>query len=335
MGGDQAPENPVAGAVEAARAYNVEIVLTGRKEILEKELGKHDTSDLSISIHHADQEILMEDKTGDVMRTKKKSSIHEAVRLVKSGEAQAMISAGHTGATMAVSKIITGSLKKVKRPALAIPMPTQQGKPCIFLDVGANVQCRSEHLVQFAIMGNTYAKDVFGVENPRVGVFSNGEEATKGNDIIRKTLSRLEKTPLNYQGPAEAKDMFAGNFDVVVTDGFTGNAILKAAEAVADMTFKAIKQEVTAKKLYMLGAFIMKGAFKNLKKKYDYSEYGGAPLLGLNGVSIICHGRSNPAAIRNAVRVAMNFVEKDANNHIQRGILDLYEDNVFEDSNGD
>jgi glycerol-3-phosphate acyltransferase PlsX len=335
MGGDTAPENPVAGAVEAARDYGVEIILTGHEDRVKSELQKHDTNGLKISVVHAEDIINMEDKTADAMRSKKRSSIHEAVRLVKNGDADAMISAGHTGATMAASKIITGSLKKVKRPALAIPMPTIAGKPCIFLDVGANVQCRSEHLVQFAIMGNTYAKDVFGIENPKVGVFSNGEEATKGNEIIRKTITRLEKTQLNFGGPAEAKELFSGEFDVVVTDGFTGNAILKSAEAVAEMTFKTIKNIILSKFIYKIGALLMKGGLRSLKDKYDYSAYGGAPLLGLNGVSIICHGRSNPTAIKNAVRVAREFVEHEANAHIQRGILELYEENILGTGNGD
>lgn len=330
MGGDHAPANPVAGAVLAARELGIRTILVGDEVLLKEELQKNNATDLDLKIVHADQAIGMDEKTMDAMKSKKDSSIHVAARLVKEGRAQGFVSAGHTGAAMAITKIVTGSLKKVKRPALAIALPTQNGTPTLFMDVGANVVCRSEHLVQFAIMGKTYAEDVLHVENPRIGVLSNGEEATKGNEVIRKTVERLEKSGLRFIGPVEGKDLFHGEVDVVVTDGFTGNAVLKAVEAVASLTFSSMKEEIMKSWVAQIGALLMKKSLRNLKQKFDYSEYGGAPLLGLKEACIICHGRSNAVAIKNAIRVAAEFSENQASIHIQRGILELYESGIFE-----
>ena len=330
MGGDHAPANPVAGAVLAVRELGIKSILVGDEGVLKEELKKNEALDLGLEIVHAPQAIAMEEKTMDAMKNKKNSSIHVAARLVKEGKAQGFVSAGHTGAAMAITKIITGSLKKVKRPALAIALPTLGDTPTLFMDVGANVSCRSEHLVQFAIMGRTYAEDVLHVKDPRIGVLSNGEEATKGNEVIRKTVDRLSKAGIRFVGPVEGKDLFHGEVDVVVTDGFTGNAVLKAVEAVASLTFASMKEEINKSWVAKLGALLMRGSLRNLKQKFDYSEYGGAPLLGLKEACIICHGRSNPTAIKNAIRVAAEFSENQASSHIQRGIVELYESDIFE-----
>lgn len=330
MGGDHAPANPVAGAVLAARELGIKSILVGDEAVLTEELQKNDGAGLGLEIVHASQAIAMDEKTLDAMKTKKDSSIHVAARLVKDGRAQGFVSAGHTGAAMAITKIITGSLKKVKRPALAIALPTMKNTPTLFMDVGANVSCRSEHLVQFAIMGKTYSEDVLHVKKPRVGVLSNGEEATKGNEVIRKTVERLAKSSVEFVGPVEGKDLFHGEVDVVVTDGFTGNAVLKAVEAVASLTFSSMKEEIMKSWKAKLGALLMRKSLRNLKQKFDYSEYGGAPLLGLKEACIICHGRSNPAAIKNALRVAAEFSSNQASSHIQRGIIDLYESDILE-----
>lgn len=329
MGGDYAPDSPVEGAVLAARQYGIRSILVGDEDRLKQELSKHDTEGLPLEIEHASQSIRMDETTLDAMRGKRDSSIRVAARLVKEGKAQGVVSAGHTGAAMAITKIIVGSLNRVKRPALALTVPTIAGNPAVFLDVGANVTCKSEHLVQFAIMGHTYAQEILNIDNPRVGVLSNGEEATKGNELVRKTVDRLDRTDLNFVGPVEGRDLFNGQCDVIVTDGFTGNAVLKAAESIAELTFKVLKQEITSSLMNKIGALLLRRSFKRLKKKFDYSEYGGAPLLGVNGVSIICHGRSNPDAIKNAIKVAADFYENKANSHIQRRISDLYKEQIL------
>lgn len=328
MGGDFAPENPVEGAVLAAREHDLKILLVGDEHRIKQELEKHKIHGLRLEIVHASEVITMEDKV-EAMRNKRDSSLRVCARLVKEGQAGCMVSAGHTGAAMAIAKIVFGSLDKVKRPALALAVPTITGKPAVFLDAGANVLCSSENLVQFAIMGNTYSRDILGYENPRVGVLSNGEEATKGNDIVRDTVERLKQTDLNFIGPVEGKDLFNGFCDVVVTDGFTGNAVLKAAEGIAELGYKVLKQELTSSWYNRLVASLLIRAFRRYKKRFDYSEYGGAPLLGLNGVCTIAHGRSNPVAIKNSIRVAAEFVQNNAVAHIQRGISDLYKDKIL------
>ena len=329
MGGDYAPENPVAGAINAAREFGIHAILVGDEQKINAELANYDVSGLPLEIVHTSEYISMEETTLDAMRSKRDSSIRVAARLVKEGKANGLVSAGHTGATMAITKIIAGSLNGVKRPALALAVPNPTGKPSVFLDVGANVTCTTENLVQFAIMGSTYATDILHYDNPRVGVLSNGEEATKGNELVRDAVEWLSKADLNFIGHVEGKDLFNGECDVIVTDGFTGNAVLKAAESIAELTFKVLKREVMNSWISKLGALFMRRSFKRLKKKFDYAEYGGAPLLGVKGVAIICHGRSNPEAIKNAIRVAAEFYENEANSHIQRGISDLYKKHIM------
>ena len=330
MGGDHAPTNPVAGAVEAAREHGIRIVLVGDEEQVRAELENHDTSGLAIDIEHAPEVIRMDEQTLTALRSKRGSSIRVCARMVKDGKAQGIVTAGHTGAAMVISKTVLGNVEGVKRPALAMTVPTpHKTKPAIFLDVGANVSCRSVHLVQFAMMGSIFSQCIVGLENPRVGVLSNGEEATKGNEIVRKTVERLERSSLNFIGPVEGRDLFNGNCDVIVTDGFTGNAVLKAAEGIAELVFKVLKETILSSWVNKLGALMMRRSFKRLGKKFDYSEYGGALLLGLRDVCVICHGRSNVTAIKNAIKIASNFYEQQVNKTIQTRISELYQQHII------
>jgi glycerol-3-phosphate acyltransferase PlsX len=330
MGGDYAPENPVTGAVQAARQNGNKIVLVGDQEAVRAELAKHNTTGLPIEIEHASEVIEMKEPTLTALRSKRDSSIRICARLVKEGRAQGIVTAGHTGAAMVISKTVIGNVAGVKRPALAMTVPTPRSThPAIFLDIGANVTCRSIHLVQFAIMGHIFARDILKIENPRVGVLSNGEEATKGNELVRKTVERLSRSNLNFIGPVEGRDLFNGQCDVIVTDGFTGNAVLKAAEGIAELAFSVLKEEILSTWVTKLAAIMMRRSFRRMKNKFDYAEYGGALLLGLKDICVICHGRSNPRAIRNAIKIAGEFYQMNVNKAIQKGIQELYQLNII------
>jgi len=330
MGGDYAPANPVAGAVKAAREEGIEIALVGDKDAIQNELGKHDTNGLSIQIVHASEVIEMKEPTLTALRSKRDSSIRVCARLVKDGRAHGIVTAGHTGAAMVISKTIVGNVEGVNRPALAIAVPTPKSThPAVFLDIGANVTCRSIHLVQFAVMGNVFSRDILRVPEPRIGVLSNGEEATKGNELVRKAVDRLSRGNFNFIGPVEGRDLFNGNCDVIVTDGFTGNAVLKAAEGIAELAFSVLKEELLSTWVTKLAAMMMRRSFKRLKNKFDYSEYGGALLFGLKEICVICHGRSNPRAIQNAIRTAAEFFDMNVNQAIQKGIQELYQHNII------
>jgi len=330
MGGDYAPANPVEGAVRAAREDGIRILLVGDEQKIGVELAKHDTSGLPIEIEHASEVILMEEPTLTALRAKRDSSIRVCARLVKEGKAQGIVTAGHTGAAMVISKTVIGNVHGVMRPALAMSVPTPRAKhPAVFLDIGANVTCRSSHLVQFAVMGHIFSQDILSIDKPRIGVLSNGEEATKGNDVVRKTVDRLSRTGLNFIGPVEGRDLFNGHCDVIVTDGFTGNAVLKAAEGIAELTFSVLKEQILSTWVTRLAALMMRRAFRRLKQKFDYSEYGGALLLGLKGVCVICHGRSNSTALKNAIRISSNFYEQKVNETIQRRISELYSEKII------
>ncbi len=330
MGGDYAPANPVAGAVKAAREEGIEIILVGDKNAISAELEKHEADGLPIQIVHASEVIEMREPTLTALRSKRDSSIRVCARLVKDGRAHGIVTAGHTGAAMVISKTVVGNIEGIKRPALAIPVPTPRSThPAVFLDIGANVTCRSVHLVQFAIMGNVFARDILRVAEPRIGVLSNGEEATKGNELVRKTVDRLSRSNLNFIGHVEGRDLFNGNCDVIVTDGFTGNAVLKAAEGIAELAFSILKEEVLSNWVTKLAALMMRRSFKRLRDKLDYAEYGGALLFGLKDICVICHGRSNPKAIQNAIRTASEFFDLNINKEIQKGIQELYQQNII------
>src|SRR3972149_6016111 len=305
MGGDHAPQVEGEGAVLAAKEYGSQIILVGDAEIVEKELSKYAVKDLPISIRHASEVIGMEESPSKALR-KRDSSMRAAFDLVKNGEAAAVVSAGNSGAAMATAMVVLRKLEGVARPAIATVMPTLKGA-CVVLDVGANVDCKPFHLAQFAVMGDVYAQFILKKERPRVGLLSNGSEETKGTDLTRETHAILKQLPMNYIGYIEGRDIFAGNADVVVCDGFVGNVVLKTSEGLADAISQMLKEEILKSPLAKLGYLLSKGAFRKFKKKVDYSEYGGAPLLGIDGVGIISHGSSTPNAIKNAIRVAQEF----------------------------
>ena len=315
MGGDHAPQVEIEGAIQAATELDVSLILVGNRGVIEAELEKRQATHLPITVQNATQVVAMHESPSTAVRKKKDSSVRVAFDLVKRGEADAAVSAGNSGAAMATAMFILKKLGGVDRPAIAAVVPTLKGK-AIVLDVGANVDCKPEHLVQFAIMGEVYAKHVLGISNPRVGLLSNGEEEEKGTALTRKTHAFLKNSSLNYAGYIEGRDIYNGNVDVVTCDGFVGNVVLKTSEGLADSIGKMLKEEMSGSILAKAGFLLAKKSFKNLKKRIDYSEYGGAPFLGINGVGFICHGGSNAKAIKNAIKYASQYVKNDMNKHL-------------------
>ena len=314
MGGDYAPASVVSGAVQAAK-NGVSVILVGDRERVEEELKRHDTKGLSIPIVHASEVVGMAEPPAQAIRKKKDSSIRVCFELVKEGRADAVVSAGNSGSALAAGIMVLKRLKGVSRPAIAVCVPTMM-EPAVVLDVGGNVDCKPLHLLQFAIMGSIYAKYMLGKEKPRVGLLSNGEEEEKGNELTKQTHELLKKTSLNYVGYIEGKDIYRGGIDVVVTDGFVGNVVLKLSEGLVEAVVKMLKKEIKARFLAKLGYILAKPAFDNLKKKIDYAEYGGAPLLGIDGVCIISHGASSSKAIKNAILRAKEYVESGVNSYL-------------------
>jgi len=316
MGGDNAPVIEVEGAVAAAREFGIAVTLVGNSEILQQELAKHDCAGLNISVVHASEVVGMHDSASDAIRRKKDSSIRIAYDLVKADKADAVVSAGNSGATMAAGMFLLGRLKGIDRPAIATIFPNLHGRTLI-LDVGGNVDCKPQNLVQFAVMGEVYAKYFMGIKSPRVGLLSNGEEESKGNELTRESHSLLQAllrgTSFNYLGYVEGRDVFNGSVDVVVCDGFVGNVVLKVSEGLVETVGKMLKNEIKQSFLATAGYLFVRRAFKNFRKKVDYSEYGGAPLLGINGVGMICHGGSSAKAIKNAIRFAHDYAQKGVN----------------------
>jgi len=318
MGGDHAPGSEVAGAIEAARNYNARVLLVGPEDLVRKELDTHKGwKHLPIEVVHASQYITMEDSAAKAVRTKKDSSIRVASRLVRDGEAAGLVSAGNTGAVMATAKMVQGMVPGVERPALASALPTITGKPTIVLDVGANVDSTARMLVQFAVMGNLYSRAIMHATNPRVGLLSIGEEEHKGNELTRSATPLLKSLPINFIGNVEGRDIYKGVVDVVVCDGFTGNVLLKVSEGVADVVKHMLRDSLMATLSGQAGAWLARNAFANFKKRVDYSEYGGVPLLGVRGVCIICHGSSNSNAMKNSIRVAAEFASQNLNTKIE------------------
>ena len=311
MGGDRFPVPEVEGAVRAARDLDVGVILVGREEIIRKELGKHSGwKSLRIEIKHASEQITMEDSAGKALRSKKDSSIRVASRLVREGIAHGVVSAGNTGAVMATCKMVQGMLSGVDRPALASAFPTLSGRPLIMLDVGANVDCSAKMLAQFAVMGDAYSRVIFHTEKPKVGLLSIGEEEHKGNALTHEAWPFLKSLEhINFVGNVEGQDVYKGDVDVIVCDGFVGNVALKVSEGLVEVIGKLLKQSLKADLTRKIGAFLAKGAFQDFKRRVDYAEYGGAPLLGLHGICIICHGRSNAKAVKNAIRVVKEFAD--------------------------
>jgi phosphate acyltransferase len=303
MGGDHAPEAIVEGAVQAASEYGVAIILVGPEDLVQKELEKYDTSLLSIEVKHASQVVDMHDLPSVALRRKRDSSLHVAINLIRQGEADAAVSAGNTGAAMAIGKLACRMLEGVERPALAAALPNIDGAT-IIIDVGANVDCKPIHLLQFAVMGHVYAREVFGIEAPRIGLLSTGEEETKGTVLTKEVFEPLREADLNFIGNAEGRDVFNGRADVIVCDGFTGNVVLKASESLAKAMGLILREGFSQSWRTKLGYLLVKPVIQHLRKRTDYTEYGGAPLLGLNGIVIVSHGSSKAKALKNAIRVA-------------------------------
>ncbi|GAB6175421.1 phosphate acyltransferase PlsX [Desulfobaculum senezii] len=316
MGGDNGPSIVVPGAVRAAREHDLAVILVGDESTISNELYRLDTSGLDVTVVHAGDVAEMHEKPSEILRRKKDTSIQVACRLVKDGEADGVVSAGHSGATSACGMFVIGRVRGVKRPAFASVLPTVK-KPMVLLDVGANVDSKPLHLFQFGIMGEVFARDVLGYGKPRVGLMSIGEEEGKGNTQVKETYDMLKATSMAFQGNVEGRDVFTGDVDVVVCDGFVGNVALKLSEGLAISLGKVLKRELLGSWLGRLGAFLAKGRLRRFAKFVDYAEYGGAPILGLNGIVIVCHGASNEKAITNAVKMAGQFVSSGANDHIK------------------
>ena len=313
MGSDNYPKPDVEGAVMAARAYGVEIILTGDASKIQPLLDSTDTAGLPIRVLHAPEMLTMHDKGEDlVMKARHKqaqNSMAVGYDLVKNGEADAFVTAGNTGAAMVTALFRLGRIRGVDRPALAPPFPTATGI-CIILDIGANPDCKAENLLQFAIMGSVYAERVRGVKSPRVGLISNGEEAGKGSELVKEAFPLLSNAKLNFIGNVEGKEIFNGLVDVAVTDGFTGNVLLKSTEAVAKLIIEKIREAIRGGgPLAMLGGALVRPALGKVRKLLDPSEEGAAPLLGVNGLVFIGHGRSDSLAIKSAIRVAKEAAE--------------------------
>lgn len=324
MGGDHAPKSEVEGAIRAAKSLNVEVILVGKEEILRRELHEVDgTRGLPIRIHHASEVVTMEDSAAKSFRTKRDSSIRVASRLVRDGNAQGVVSAGNTGAVMATVKMVLGMIPGVDRPALATAFPTLNGNPAVMVDVGANVDSSPRMLAQFALMGDIYSKLIFHTHRPRVGLLSIGEEEHKGNELTKAATPLLKSLPLNFIGNVEGRDVYTGHADVIVCDGFIGNVALKVSEGLVDVIKHMLHESLEATITRKLGYVLSRTAYTDFKKRVDYSEFGGAPLLGVKGVCIICHGRSNANAIKNAIRVAAEFAEGRINQKIAAGIQQM------------
>ena len=308
MGSDNSPTSEIEGVIAAVKSWNVRVILSGKESVLGPLLNEAGGNSLPIEIRNAEEVVAMDEPPTSALRKKRNSSIRVAADLVRNGEAAGLVSAGNTGAVMATSKMVFGMVPGVDRPALATVLPTLTGYS-VMLDVGANVACKPHHLVQFAVMGHLFSRKIVGIASPRVGLMSVGEEESKGNDLVKEVYQTLRQINLNFIGNVEGRDIYNGRVDVIVCDGFTGNVALKTSEGLIEAILKLMKEELTRNMQARLGAALSRPAFQRLKKRLDYSEYGGAPLLGLRGVSIICHGRSSGNAIKNAIRVAKDFAE--------------------------
>jgi glycerol-3-phosphate acyltransferase PlsX len=318
MGSDRNPRPEIEGALLAARHYGVRVLLVGPEERLHKELGNHPSASyLPVEVVNATQTIDMHENV-QAVRTKRDSSMHVGLRLVKDKRAVGFVTAGNTGAAMAVAKMVLGALPGVDRPALANVFPTSAGKlkPSILIDVGANVDSKPQNLAQFALMGAMYYRAIFKNAKPTVGLLSVGEEEVKGNDLTRKAHALIKELPLNFVGNVEGRDLYNGHVDVIVCDGFVGNVALKISEGLVEAVRFLLKESLTSTITSQVGALLARKAFANFGRKLDYAEYGGAPLLGLKGVAIVGHGRSNANAMKNAIRVAKEYYESGINTHI-------------------
>jgi glycerol-3-phosphate acyltransferase PlsX len=323
MGGDYAPLEIVRGGILALKEEkDLFVYFVGDKEKIQPILEKEASSLKGrYEIVHAPDNVEMNEAPSRVLR-KKNSSLYQAGLLVREGKADAMVSAGNTGAVLTVGKFIIGAIEELERPSIGVAFPNPKGHT-VLLDVGANVDVKPRHLVQFAVIGHTYAQEMLGIKNPRVGILSIGEEEGKGNELVKETYPLLKETKLNFVGNAEGRDIFNGNFDVIVCDGFVGNVVLKASESLGFAILKMIKDEVKKSFWAKLGAWLMKPAFRALKQKADFAEYGGIPLLGAKAPVMITHGRANAKAIRNAIKAAQDFYTHHFNDVLRKNLLEL------------
>jgi phosphate acyltransferase len=324
MGSDRAPKPEIDGAIQAARNYDVRVLLVGPENVLRAELERHPAAALlPIEVVHASEVITMEDKAVAAVRAKRDSSMRVAARLVRDGRAAGFVTAGNTGAAMTTAKMVLGAIPGVDRPALAAVFPTAIGTAASLLDVGANVDSKPHNLEQFAVMGEIYFRSMFGTKRPRVGLLSIGEEETKGNELTRQSFQLLKQLPLNFVGNVEGRDLYNGEVDVIVADGFVGNVALKISEGVAHLVRNTLKESLKATITRQVGALLSRSAFSDFKKRLDHTEYGGAPLLGIKGICFITHGSSNANAIKNAIRVAAEFVQHPIEGEIERVLAEI------------
>ncbi len=313
MGGDFGPQPIIGGVIEALKEVKFEAILVGDTKILESLVPQNLKQ--YVKFIQADEIVSMSDGATDALK-RKESSIFKAIELLKNKQTKAVVSAGHSGATMSLATLRVGRLKNVSRPAIATLMPNVTGGKTLVLDVGANVDCRPEHLFQFAVMGEAYAKEILKIESPKVALLSNGEEECKGNDVTKEAFAMISKLD-SFVGNAEGNQVFDGSVDVIVCDGFVGNILLKTSEGVADAISKIIKKHVKKSPVAIAGSLLMKKVFKTLRQQVDYDEYGGAPLLGVDGCVIISHGKSTSKAIKNAIFQALNFADSNINKVIE------------------
>lgn len=320
MGGDFGPPIVLPGVFTAARNDRIKLLLVGRTDIIEKELKNLDISGVDFEIVHASEVALMNEQPSDVLRRKKDASIQVCCHLVKDGRADGFVSAGHSGASVACGMFIMGRIPGVERPALATIMPTEKN-PVVLLDVGANVDCKPHHLFQFGLMAHAFSQDLLNTVNPRIGLLSIGEEEGKGNSLVKEAydLFKLAQN-INFVGNVEGRDLFTGDVDVMVSDGFVGNVALKLSEGLSSSLSRVLKREILSSSVAKFGAWLSKSAFKRFARIVDYAEYGGAPLLGLQNIAIVCHGKSNPKAITNATVMAATYVRKRTNERLVEAI---------------
>ena len=322
MGGDNAPSHEIAGAVMAARRWQIPIVLVGKSASIELELSKLNIQGLDVIIENASEIVGMHDSPSDAVRKKKDSSIRVAFELVHKGTADAVVSTGNSGATMAAGMFVLKRIAGIDRPAIATLVPNLKDETLV-LDVGGNVDCKPQHLVQFALMGSVYASQMLGKSTPRVGLLSNGEEDSKGNELTREAKRVLKQTSLNYIGYIEGRDIYNGRVDVVVCDGFVGNVVLKVSEGLVEAIGTMLRKEFRSRLWSRVGYLLAKPALKAFRRKVDYAEYGGAPLLGIQGTAMICHGSSSPRAIMNAVKMAHDNVTRQVNRKLTERIGEI------------
>jgi glycerol-3-phosphate acyltransferase PlsX len=315
MGGDFAPQNIVEGAFKAAKEHGVKVVLVGDEDQVSKELSKYPTSKLPIYIHHTSHVVAMHDSPSTVLRRMKESSVKVAIDLEKDGQVNGVVSAGNSGAAMALAMFIFKKLEGVDRPAIATIHPAIKGST-VLVDSGGNVDCKPSHLVQFALMGDAYAKYILGEKEPRIGLLSNGEEEGKGNELTREVHKILSEMDINYIGYVEGRALNSGEVDVIVCDGFVGNVALKISEGLWETVHGILKWEAKDNLRAKVAYFFMRRAIRRLEKRFDYSEHGGAPLLGVNGNCVICHGASNAKAIMNAIVLAAGLAKNKLNEHL-------------------